>query len=410
MKAEKISQALGEIDEKYIEEAENYKRSKKSVIARQFLRVAACFALVLGILFSGRFAYYLAQAPTAFTMVNTHKKQSFGGAFGASKPSVPPTYWEKALYAKVYSKKGTYKPNESFELYFELGMTKNLGAGDLIIEIDGGDFATESSFGEIENGVLVIEDFTVESYSKEEPLCFKLVFTPEFAEEWASGRVQLSFGLAFDDVEEFIALAGEYMNQFPSSHPNWKENYLDGNFLSLTSANFDYACDGVELWVTDYGDILLEKMLMNHYNTLRINKRDFMRIYYEYLYSDNVFASVTQYMQEEKTFKFEYISKNIRYEKTEFISDEEIWALHEEIDAMTENFQRPPELAEKQMEMAHLLLEYMFETGVITRAEYEAELVWLSEVSTVGNMQAAYPGKIGDYANNFRKYIYTHKD
>ncbi len=367
-------------------------------------------ALIFGIIFSGRFAYYLAQAPGAFTMLDTHKKQSYGGSFGASKPSVPPKYWDRALYAKVYGKKGVYEPNEGFELYFELGMTKSLGAGDLIIKIDSGDFAAESAFGEIENGTLIIEDFTNESYSKEEPLCFKLVFTPEFAEEWARGRVQFSFGLAFDDVEAFIALAGEYMNQFPSSHPNWEEKYLDGNFLSLTSASFDYACDGVELWVTDYGDILLEKMLISHYNTWRINKRDFMRVYYEYLYRDNVFASVTSYMEENRTFEFEYISKNIRYEKRGFISNDEIWALSEEIDAMTAGFQRPPELAEKQMQMAHLLLEYMLETGVITRAEYEAELVWLSEVSTVGNMKAAYPGKMGDYANNFHKYIYTHKD
>ena len=410
MKAEKISEALGEIDEKYIEEAEDYKRSRKSVIFAHIGKLAACLVLIFGIIFSGRFAYYIAQAPGAFTMLDTHKKQSFGGALGSHKPSMPPTYWDKALYAKVYGKKGVYKPNESFELYFELGMAKELGAGDLVINIGSGDFAAESTFGEIEDGALTIEDFTTENYSKESPLCFKIVFTPEFAEEWARGKVTLSFDFKFDDVEEFVSAADEYMSQFPSAYPDWKETYLEQNVLRLASESFDYACDGVELWVVEYGDVLLEKMLINHYNTWRINKSDFMRVYYEYLYRDNVFASITSYKEEEQTFEFEYISKNIRYEKKGFVSDDEIWALYEEIDDMTEGFERPPELAEKQMQMAHLLLEYMLKTGVITRAEYETELLWLSEVSAVGNMKAAYPGKMGDYANNFHKYIYTHKD
>jgi hypothetical protein len=111
-------------------------------------------------------------------------------------------------------------------------------------------------------------------------------------------------------------------------------------------------------------------------------------------------------MEAEKTLKFEYISKNIRYEKTEFISNDEIWEISQEI----WNYDHPGELPEKQMKRAQLFLEYMLETGVITEAEYKNELIWLSEASTVGNMQAAYPGKIGDYAHKLRKYIYTHRD
>ena len=407
MNAEMISRAIGEIDDKYIEEAANFKRTKKQIFLRRAAALAACFALIVSVLFSGNFVFLLAQAPGGFTLVDTHKKPLFDFSFGAGATSAMPPYWAKALYAKVYGKKGVYKTGENVEIYFELGMAREvLGGGDLIIGIDGGDFAMESSYGKIEDGRLIIEDFTMENYSKEEPLCFKLAFEPKFANDWASGRIRIFFDFRFDDFDGFIAKAEEYMGKFPSSYPNWKNDFFKGNLLELENTGFDYACDGVEMWVASRTDMLLEKMLMNHYDTWRISGQEFMRIYYEYLYSDNVFASVTQYMEEEKTFKFEYISKNIRYEKKEFTSNDEIWALFREI----ENYDHSGELPEKQIKMAELLLGYMLETGVITREEYENELIWLSEAGSVGNSQAAYPGKIGNYAHKLQKYIYTHTD
>ena len=411
MIAEKISRAIGEIDDKYIEEAASFSRSKKQIFMRRICALAACLAIIVSTVFSGNFLYLFSQAPVGFTLIDTHKKSFFDFSFGAEKTSAVPVYWKGALYAKVYSKDGVYKTGENVEICFELGAAREvLGGGDLIIEIDGGDFSAESSYGKVDGGKIIIEDFTSENYSKEEPLCFKITLKPEFKDDWASGRIRIFFGFRFDDFEGFIAKADEYMSKFPSSHPNWREDFFKDNMLELESVGLDYACDGVELWLSPRTDMLLEKMLMIHYDTWRISGKEFMRVYYEYLYRDNIFASVTRYMEEEELFRFEYISKNIRYEKTEFISDGEIWSLMQEIQAMENTYPPPVELEENRMQMAYLLLDYMYKTGVITETEYKEELVWVSEAPFVGNMQAAYPGKMGGYAHKLQKYIYTHKD
>ncbi len=412
MKAEKFSMALGEINETYIAEAINYKKNRKTMLFKRVCTFVACFALIIGIVFSARHLLLLAAAPNGLTLLDTNPKKGF--IFGTTKPEPPPKYWDDSFYAKVFTKKGTYKPDDSFELSFELGLTNDkLGAGNLIIEIDSAEFTVESSMGEIKNGSLIIENFTAESYTKESPLRFALTFTSNFSKDWARGAVKITFRFLFDDAEAFCLEADDHMKKNLPWIENWHAQFIENGSIVLEGESFSYAMDGVSLWIGARGDMLLERMLMNHYDTWRIDGKEFMRIYYEYLYSDNIFASVTSYREEDKTFRFEYISKNIRYEKTEMIHDDEIWALFEEIHAIEENtplLERPLALAEKRMEMAKLILSYMYEHGVITEEEYASEQIWLSEASTVGNMQAAYPGKIGDYAHKLRKYIYTHKD
>ena len=142
MKPETISRAIGEMDLKYVEEAASFKRSKKEIFLRRVCALAACLAIIVSAIFSGNFLYLLAQAPGGFTLIETHKKPLFNFSFGSNATSPMPRYWEKALYAKVYCKKGVYKPGESVEICFELGAARDvLGGGDLIIEIDGGDFS-----------------------------------------------------------------------------------------------------------------------------------------------------------------------------------------------------------------------------------------------------------------------------
>ena len=135
MNAEKLSRAIGEIDGKYIEEAASFKRTKKQIFLRRAAALAACIALVVSVLFSGNYLFLLAQAPGGFTLIDTHKKPLFDFSFGAGATSPMPPYWTKALYAKVYSKKGVYKTGENIEIYFELGVAREvLGEGDLIID------------------------------------------------------------------------------------------------------------------------------------------------------------------------------------------------------------------------------------------------------------------------------------
>jgi hypothetical protein len=410
MNAEKLSRAIGEIDAKYIEEAEGFTRTKKQIFLRRAVAMAACLAIFVSVLFSGNFLYLMAQAPGGFTIMGETKKPSW--SFGSSSATMPSLrYWDGAVKVKAYVNEGTYKPGEAFEIYLELGRYTGTYVGDvgncnLVIEVSTEEFFVESSYGKIKNGELIIEDYT--SGTNETADVIKLTFTPNFEKDWASGKIGLRVMLEPENINDFISRADEYMVKtfsFPRGE-HWTESFIDNGRVTVSSEGFKYAFDGVEMWLAKNSDMLLEKMIMNHYDTWRISGREFMRIYYEYLYSDNVFASVTQYMEAEKTFKFEYISKNIRYEKTEFISNDEIWAISQEI----WNYDHPGELPEKQMKRAQLFLEYMLETGVITEAEYKNELIWLSEASTVGNMQAAYPGKIGDYAHKLRKYIYTHRD
>ena len=412
MKKEKLSAALGEINETYIEEAIAYQKSRKSILLRRVGALAACFVLMLGIVFSARYVVLLASSPNGFTLLDTTPKKAF--SFGSSKPEAPPKYWDDSFYAKVFTKKGTYKPEDSFQLNFELGLTNDkLGAGDLIIEIDSAEFSVESNVGEIQNGKLIIENFTEEAYTKESPLKLALTFTPNFSKDWARGTVKINFCFLFDDAAAFCIEANDHMKRHFTWIEDWQAQFIENGMLTLDSESFGYAMDGIALWIDTYRDMLFECMLMNHYDTWRISGKEFMRIYYEYLYSDNIFASVTAYREEDQTFRFEYISKNIRYEKTEMIHDDEIWALFEEIHTIEYHApfsERPSELAEKRMKMAHLILSYMYEHGVITEEEYAAESIWLSEASTVGNMQAAYPGKMGNYARKLKRYIYTHQD
>ena len=85
MMAEKISRAIGEIDDKYIEEAASFSRSKKQIFMRRVCALAACLAIIVGTVFSGNFLYLFSQAPGGFTLIDTHKKSFFDFSFGAEK-------------------------------------------------------------------------------------------------------------------------------------------------------------------------------------------------------------------------------------------------------------------------------------------------------------------------------------
>ena len=410
MKRSAISDALGKMDTRYIDEALLYQRSRKGVVLRRFGAFAAALILAVGILYSTRFVSMIFSVPRGFTLIEAESSHNWG----ASSPDVPPTYWENSLYAKVYTKKGSYKPQESMELRFLLGLTDNrLGEGDLIVRIEGEEFVIESPLGEVRNGELVIEDFTSCAYTQEDPLAFSLILTPHFAKDWARGIVKISFYFRFDDEERFISEANDYMERHWYREEAWHEYTIHSGMLRLEAVKFDYASDGVSLWISKHGNMLLSRMLMYHYDTWQISGKELMRIYYEYLYEDTIYAAIDAYREETHEFKFSYISKNIRYEKTEMIRNEAVWALSEEIWEMQSqpiNEQYPPEREEKERQLARMILDHMYDSGVITEAEYQNELEWMAQATHVGVASVAYSGKMGDYARRLRKYIVTHTD
>ncbi|MBQ9748156.1 MAG: hypothetical protein IJV98_05165 [Clostridia bacterium] len=413
MKGEYFSEVLGTVGERYVTDAIGYRRKRSTRLMQRFGALASCIALLLTVSFFCRYLFLLASRPDGFVLLDTERGGTLG--FGTGDVSMPPTYWENSLYARMYTREGTYETGEPFTVHFVLGLADmRLGAGDLVLRVDAkGLGAVSTSLGEIRDGTLVIPDFVMANYSKEEPLELTVTVTPDDRETWTSGTVRFSLYFRFDDAERFLSAADGYMSSHWYGDRPWHEYMMRDGMLSLGSRSISYADDGVELWTCAGAGGILERMLMNHYDTWRIDGKTFMTIYYEHLYHDRVYASVSAYREEDRTFRFSYISKNIRYEQTEFISDPVIWELYTEICALRDGspmISEPPELLGMYRQMAEEILRYMRDDGILTEAEYREELAWFCEVEHIGNTQYMHNGKMGDYARKLRDQIYTHGD
>ena len=409
----RLNEAFGGVDEKYVAAAMTPPRRAHLTWGRIGI-VAACLVLVIGAFFPIRNAVFMSPYRGGVTFVDTEQKGS-ASIVGAHAPSAPPRPWDDTLYLKGEVKTCSYKPGQPIELLLELGLNNDFtGGGAWRLTVKAPDFNIAVGGHECKEGVVIIDDATQESYSAERPLTLKVVLTPAYAESYAMGTITVSVGFVPDDEQALMQKIVE--SDVPDHYEQWQTAFFENGALRLGSTQLDYAADMVELRLdtSPRGAVdIWEIMIGQHYQMGKISGRELADMYYHRAYQNVIFASVTSYMEEEKTMRFSYMSQNIRYDHKEYIDDPVLWDFLKRAQAIEESggwesMQSPEYLALLREEAEYILL-YMKEQGIITAAEYEAEAAHMAVTEQVGNMQrGGLDQNLSRYRRVFRKYEYTH--
>ncbi|MBQ9117273.1 MAG: hypothetical protein IJY04_09640 [Clostridia bacterium] len=418
MKKETFIDAVSEIDADIISEVSQEREAADNVLSaakkrrmRRILSLAACFAVVFTAIFTVRYAVIYNRYCSGETIIDSEAKGG-GFGFGAQKPSAPSMPWDTSIYKKLYMKDRSYAPGESGEIFLELAMKDALlGEGEIIVEIGNSREFTMSINGIVtENGSFKISDFSRAGYSEASPLRISVSLAPIFSERWASGCLTLSVRFAFYDLDGFLDRIEN--NGAGEGELDEIRQMIKGESITLINANISYAADRLETRFassSSYGT-LFEQLICDHLDTWRISRREFADLYYEHAYGNNIFASITSYIESEQTFRFEYHSRNIRYEMNDYISDPEIWSCFLELQALERSaiYNDPPELTVIRRKMGELILRRLLTTGVITEEEYFSELEWMKG-ARVGNAQPGYGSNLSRYRRILHHYRCTHK-
>lgn len=418
MRENELFELLGGIDEGLIDRAQSRMSRKRNLIRRmpwytRLASFAAAIAIIVASFIGIRHLHISNKYKSPFTLVDTaqtEKKPLF--SFGAHKPSAPPLPWEDTLYLKVYTETSSYLPSDTVTLKLEIGLNNGfLGEGDLLVTVEAAEFDESFEFGASDTGLL-IKDFASKDYTASHPYTNEIYLNSRFDNSNTSGNVAVFIRFIPRDLEAFTEMLAS--TDLPSYNDRWQETFLDGGMLRMVSTGFLYAANRLELRVASsngrYGSLFYE-LLADHYKTGRISGRELADMYYSHAYDDTVFAAMTSYKEADQTFGFEYISRNVRYQCDEYISDERIWTLSMEINDFMHNsdsWEDTPEITEKRYEVARLILKRMLDTGVITEDEYNTELSLIESVRYVGNFQIAFGSDLGGLMRIIRKYRYTH--
>lgn len=419
MRENELFELLGGIDVDLIDRAQSRMSRKRNFIRRmpwytRLASLAAAIAIIIASFIGIRYLHIGNKYKSPFTLVDTakaEKKPLF--SFGANKPSAPPLPWENTLHLKVYTETSSYLPSDTVTLKLEIGLNNGfLGKGDLLVTVKAAEFDASFEFGASDTGLL-IKDFTSKDYTASHPYTNEIYLNSRFDNSNTSGNVAVSVRFIPHDLEAFTEMLAS--TDLPSYNDRWQETFLDGGMLRMLDMGFLYAANRLELRIATsaprYGGSLFYELLADHYKTGRISGRELADMYYSNAYDDRIFAAMTSYKEADQTFRFEYISRNIRYQCDDYISDERIWTLSMEIsDFMlhSDSWEDTPEITEKRYEVARLILKRMHDTGVITEDEYNTELSLVSSVRYVGNFQIAFGSDLGGLMRIIRKYRYTH--
>ena len=419
MNGSELFEILSEVDEELINRAQDRMERRPTVLQRMrrmpwYLRaasLAAAVAIVIASFFGIRYLSIISSFQSELSLIDSTEKDDRPlFSFGAQKPSAPPLPWEETLHIKLHTETSSFKPTEAVELFLEIGLNDGfLGDGDLVLTINAADFDVDLPGG----NTLTLKDFTLDTYPADSPKRYKIALTPHIPDGIGAGNVSISLSFIPDD---FDALRDTLANSsLPSYNDRWEETFLSDGTLAIRSVGFVYVADPIELRIAppnrSTGD-LMSKLLSDHYKTGRLSGRELASLYYAYEYRDMVFASVTSYIEAERSFRFEYKSKSIRYACNEYIQDDEIYSLAMEINDFmfhSDSWEDTPEITEKRYTLARLILKKMLHIGVINEQEYEAELALIDSVSYVGNFDIAYSSESASIIRILRKYRYTHE-
>ena len=419
MRENELFELLGSIDEDLVERAQARMSRKRSFISRmpwytRLASLAAAIAIILTSFFGIRYLSISNKYKSPLTVVDTaqkEKKPLF--SFGAQEPMAPPLPWEDTLYLKVYTETSSYLPDDTIPLKLELGLNDDfLGEGDLLVTVEAPEFDVSFEFGASDEGLL-IRDFPAKDYTASHPYTNEIYLNAQFDNSNTRGNVSVSVYFIPRDLEAFTEMLAS--TDLPNYNDRWQETFLSGGRLSARFTGFIYAANRLELRIATsaprYGGSLFYELLADHYKTGRISGRELADMYYSNAYDDRIFAAMTSYKEADQTFRFEYMSRNIRYQCDEYITDERLWTLSMEINDFmlhSDSWEDTPEITEKKYEVARLILKRMLDTGVITEDEYNTELSLIDSVGHVGNFGIAMGSDLGGLMRIVRKYRYTH--
>ncbi len=401
MKREELLRAMSDIDEKIVEQAADALAGRKRLrVWQKAALIAACVALMLC---AGNLALRM-QAVPGKTFFNSEKAPS-SLSFGGMEPLPPELPWDDSLSLKISMETCSYRPDETAALRIEAWLKDDvLGSGDLHIRFSDDFFSISYNGAAPENGCIVIADFTADNYGKDTPLVLTVQLKAPQVRVYG-GTLGIGVNFVPADMGAFWESMTEHERQNISSY-GWYA--ADMTELPLENCGIYYAIDPLELRFrgrnSRYG--LMSDLLSDHLITLQISGKEFVDLHYDYAYRDHITVARTSYMDDGR-FRVEYISKNIRWQSQEFIQDEALWQLFEQLEQydLWED-QNDPEMDALYRQAAEALLERMVQSGVITQSEYEAELLWIRQAGTVSNMFIAYSEN--RWQRVFSFYRYTH--
>lgn len=403
MKPEELLCAVSYIGDDLVEQASDALHGKRRIqnLSRkgQLGVIAACLALFVSI------TALLGQIGknADITILNT-EKNNFSFGFGAMSPMPPSLSWDDSLFAKVKLNKVSFAPGETVTIKISAAMKNDiLGPGNLQLVLICDDFTLESST----NNSIVFENFTLQNHPTYSPATVKLELQT-LPVEIKSGTLLLSFRFVPADMEIFM----QSISQSDLINAQTRGNNIakDG-YVSLASCQIYYGITPAGTSFITSNDSIINRVLISQRQEGKLSKKEYVDLHYRYYYRDHVYISRERYDPETRTFRLEYISKNIRYVSDEMISDDTLWSLFVQQSA----FFGPDAdiLSEESISLNRTIakeaLAYMLRNRIITQEEYDKEVLWIEEAASVAPMQYIIFHD-GSWRWPYSMYEYTHKD
>lgn len=277
--------------------------------------------------------------------------------------------WDDSLYMLGTVDTRIYNINDSIPLNFKVGMNDSiLSDGDLRITIFADEYTARMSGTSLDNNTYTIKDFfSPDAPSRDKPLEFTISLSPNFDDIWAAGTIHVQVEFVPHDMQAFK----EQMSEYPVYDI---EELLHDERVFLVSDEISYAADPLEIWInrgSSHGDNFND-ITKYHYEKGLITTEQMAECFFEYKQHNSVNVYVYYHDETTHSMNIGYFSKNIRYASTYSLTDselEEAILAHEAF--WYENHYHP---AKGGLAVAERILEIMRERGVITEAEYYAEL------------------------------------
>lgn len=392
--------AISDIDDDLIEETYAVLNREKSrgrgSMVRRLGVLAACLVLAVCA------AVISASPGSDLTFLNTEELRlslGFGGAFMA----VEEYPWDDSYLLKVYMEDSSYKPEESTQLLIEVGLKDDvLGQGDLLIFFDDDFFAITCDQAQVQDNCIVIENFTRQTYPRNDPLKLTVQLRAPSVDS-NCGTVRLYVCFIPEDMQAFSGYGAFWHDGEVIPEPV-KETII------LKRCSIGYALNDLEICFSkgEYGAEIFRSMLENQLRQGKISEETYVAQHYTYYYRNHIRVCRERYDPESQTFRLEYFSKNIRYVSEDFLSDPELWPLFQQLETFDVMNDPTEESAQLYRELAKKVLARMLADGVITRQEYDAELLWVDAAGSISNM--TYIIESGLRERLFDLYTYTHFD
>ena len=375
------------------------KSGKRRRLLVGLISAALCLAVVIVFAFPVRIALIDGEYEDGVLIMGSVSN----GDSDSSEPMPPPMPWDNSIYIKAYTDTARYEPGEPVIINFEAALNNGyLGDGALRVSIDAADFNIE--IDGTATDTLLIENFTEASYSDGETLRFSAVLSPEFASRLAHGEISVKAEFVFDDEQAFrdklYSELEEYILDEALAH-------IDGGCVSINYNIMTYAADRIELRLDGRGSSFssLCRLLKDHYRTWRISAQEFSDLYFEAVFADRICVEIPVRATDRIGFRFQYFSKNIRYESADYCYDVHMLELCESAEVESDTQLK----REAARELAEYMLSYMKGNGIISNEEYLSEFKWLDSIENVQISSIGFSGELGYfYIRTLERHMLTH--